>query len=256
MSPEEKTVIAGIFDRLAQAENQPRDAEAERFIAERIQAQPYAPYVMAQAIYVQEQALTNLNQEVEQLRAQVEELSRRPQARRRVRAASCRACSAAARAQPQPQSQPYRPAAPMQAAPMQPDMGGASGPWGRPQPAPRPPARGASRPRRCRRGAWRRLGRGGSGFLGRGDVDGARRRRRHDDRQRAQSSAFSGHGEASKLADGLGLGESGKESDKRSPADAGSDASAADKGWQDASGGDEDDDPGFDDGGFDDTDFA
>ena len=58
MTPQERDVIAGIFDRLKQAANQPRDPEAERYIAERLREQPYAPYAMAQSVYVQEQALT------------------------------------------------------------------------------------------------------------------------------------------------------------------------------------------------------
>ena len=71
MTPQERDVIAGIFDRLRQSANQPRDPEAENFIAERLREQPYAPYAMAQAVYVQEQALANLNQQVESLQAQL-----------------------------------------------------------------------------------------------------------------------------------------------------------------------------------------
>lgn len=78
MTPQERDVIAGIFDRLKQAANQPRDPEAESFIAERLREQPYAPYAMAQAVYVQEQALTNLHAQVEELQAQVQELKERP----------------------------------------------------------------------------------------------------------------------------------------------------------------------------------
>jgi hypothetical protein len=78
MTPQERDVIAGIFDRLKQAANQPRDPEAERFIADRLREQPYAPYAMAQAVYVQEQALTNLQAQVEELQAQVRELQERP----------------------------------------------------------------------------------------------------------------------------------------------------------------------------------
>ncbi|WP_306227448.1 DUF2076 domain-containing protein [Bosea beijingensis] len=77
MTPQERDVIAGIFDRLRQAANQPRDPEAENFIAERLREQPYAPYAMAQAVYVQEQALANLNQQVESLQAQLREAQNR-----------------------------------------------------------------------------------------------------------------------------------------------------------------------------------
>jgi uncharacterized protein len=74
MSPEEKNVIGGIFDRLKAAEGQPRDTEAEAFIAERIKGQPYAPYVMAQSIYAQEQALINMNGQMEQMQARLQQL--------------------------------------------------------------------------------------------------------------------------------------------------------------------------------------
>ncbi|MDU0339465.1 DUF2076 domain-containing protein [Bosea rubneri] len=80
MTPQERDVIAGIFDRLRQAANQPRDPEAENFIAERLREQPYAVYAMAQSIYVQEQALANLQAQAQQLQAEVEELRRQPAA--------------------------------------------------------------------------------------------------------------------------------------------------------------------------------
>ncbi len=80
MTPQERDVIAGIFDRLKQVSNQPRDPEAERLIAERLAAQPYAPYAMAQAVHVQEQALLNLQARIEQLQQEVEDLRSQPQA--------------------------------------------------------------------------------------------------------------------------------------------------------------------------------
>jgi len=79
MNQQERQVISDIFDRLKQAANQPRDPEAERFIAEKLREQPYAPYAMAQSIYVQEQALTHLSQQVEQLQAELEQSRRQPQ---------------------------------------------------------------------------------------------------------------------------------------------------------------------------------
>jgi hypothetical protein len=79
MNEQEREVISDIFRRLEQVANQPRDPEAERFIAEKLRQQPYAPYVMAQAVYVQEQALANLQAENEQLRAELDQASRQPQ---------------------------------------------------------------------------------------------------------------------------------------------------------------------------------
>jgi hypothetical protein len=79
MNDQERQVISDIFRRLEQVANQPRDPEAERFIAEKLHEQPYAPYAMAQAVYVQEQALANLQAENEHLRAELDQASRRPQ---------------------------------------------------------------------------------------------------------------------------------------------------------------------------------
>jgi hypothetical protein len=79
MNEQERQVISDIFRRLEQVAHQPRDPETERFIADKVRQQPYAPYALAQAVYVQEQALANLNAEVEQLRAEVDQLRRAPQ---------------------------------------------------------------------------------------------------------------------------------------------------------------------------------
>ncbi|WP_414471910.1 DUF2076 domain-containing protein [Microvirga sp. M2] len=79
MNDQEREIIADIFRRLEQVANQPRDPEAERFIADRLRMQPYAPYAMAQAIFVQEQALARLQAENDQLRAELDHLSRQPQ---------------------------------------------------------------------------------------------------------------------------------------------------------------------------------
>ncbi|MEZ0171997.1 DUF2076 domain-containing protein [Microvirga sp. TS319] len=79
MNDQEREIIADIFRRLEQVANQPRDPEAERFIADRLRQQPYAPYAMAQAIFVQEQALARLQAENDQLRAELDHLSRQPQ---------------------------------------------------------------------------------------------------------------------------------------------------------------------------------
>ncbi|MGO4572932.1 DUF2076 domain-containing protein [Microvirga sp. 2TAF3] len=79
MNDQERQVIADIFRRLEQVANQPRDPEAEAFIADRVRQQPYAPYAMAQALFVQEQALANLHAENEALRTELENARRQPQ---------------------------------------------------------------------------------------------------------------------------------------------------------------------------------
>ena len=79
MNEQERQVIDDIFRRLEQVANQPRDPEAERYIADKLRRQPYAPYALAQSVFVQEQAVANLGAELEQLRAEQQEQPRQPQ---------------------------------------------------------------------------------------------------------------------------------------------------------------------------------
>ena len=80
MNPQERQVIDGIFERLKAVANQPREPEAERYIADLVRQQPYATYALAQSVYVQEQAMLNQQALIEQLQAQVAELQARPAA--------------------------------------------------------------------------------------------------------------------------------------------------------------------------------
>ena len=154
MNNQEREVISDIFRRLEQVADQPRDPEAERFIAEKIRQQPYAPYAMAQAIHVQEQALTNLHQHVQQLEAELERLQNQPRQSGGLLASLFGGGS----------REPERPQRPMGASFGQPqygaqpgDMGGQPGPWGGGQPG----MMGAGQP-----GPSGAPQRGGSGFLG------------------------------------------------------------------------------------------
>jgi len=75
MDSNDRQAISGLFDRLAQVERQspPRDAEAERFIAEAIAGQPGAPYYLAQTVVVQEQALNVAQARIDRLEADLAE---------------------------------------------------------------------------------------------------------------------------------------------------------------------------------------
>lgn len=74
MDQNDRQAIAGLFDKLSQAERQSpyRDAEAERFIAGEIARQPGAPYYMAQTIVVQDHALTNAQARIEALEGELQ----------------------------------------------------------------------------------------------------------------------------------------------------------------------------------------
>ena len=74
MSPEERDLLTGLFDRIRSAANTPRDQEAETLIQDAIKAQPYAPYLLAQTVLVQDQALRAANDRLQRLEGKVKEL--------------------------------------------------------------------------------------------------------------------------------------------------------------------------------------
>jgi len=69
MSPEERQLLVGLFERTKSAANGPRDQEAEAFISDQIRQQPSAPYLLAQTVIVQDQALQGANARIEELEA-------------------------------------------------------------------------------------------------------------------------------------------------------------------------------------------
>ncbi len=145
MSPEERQLLAGLFDRTRAASANPRDKEAEAYIAEAVREQPYATYLLAQAVIVQDQALGAANEKLQQLEARVKELEAaqttsggsflgglfgggRPAAPTSVPSAGAAPASAPA-ASPSPwgRQQAPQPAAPQYAQPMQQAQPQASG---------------------------------------------------------------------------------------------------------------------------------
>lgn len=71
MTPEERSLIDGLFDRMKSAAGQPRDADAEALIARRVQEAPYAPYALAQTVLVQDHALQQAMARIQELEEQV-----------------------------------------------------------------------------------------------------------------------------------------------------------------------------------------
>jgi uncharacterized protein len=74
MSPEERDLLTGLFDRIGNAASTPRDKDAETLILDATKAQPYAPYYLAQTVLVQDQALQAANNRLQELEAKVKEL--------------------------------------------------------------------------------------------------------------------------------------------------------------------------------------
>jgi hypothetical protein len=74
MSPEERQLLTGLFDRVRAAAGNPRDKEAEALIADETKSQPYAPYLLAQTVIVQDQALNAANERLQDLEGKVRQL--------------------------------------------------------------------------------------------------------------------------------------------------------------------------------------
>ncbi|HEX8046975.1 DUF2076 domain-containing protein, partial [Rhizobium sp.] len=74
MSPEERQLLASLFDRVRSAAGTQRDADAETFINQSVRDQPYAPYLLAQAVIMQEQGMKAAADRIQQLEARVHEL--------------------------------------------------------------------------------------------------------------------------------------------------------------------------------------
>ncbi|MBL8587087.1 MAG: DUF2076 domain-containing protein [Methylobacteriaceae bacterium] len=80
MTPDERQMLAGLFDRVRDAARNPRDAQAEAYIAERVREAPHAAYALAQAVLVQDQALAAADERIRQLEAELREAEQaRPQ---------------------------------------------------------------------------------------------------------------------------------------------------------------------------------
>jgi len=71
MTPEERQMLADLFERVGSTATNPRDAQAEAFIDDAVRAQPHAPYVLAQTVLVQQQALENASRRLAELETQV-----------------------------------------------------------------------------------------------------------------------------------------------------------------------------------------
>src|ERR1700744_5201320 len=70
MSPEERQMLADLFERIRANAAAPRDPQAEAFINDAVRQQPYAPYILAQTVLVQQRALEGAAHRISELEAQ------------------------------------------------------------------------------------------------------------------------------------------------------------------------------------------
>jgi uncharacterized protein len=73
MTPQETELVNALFDRLAPLETAPRDAAAERLIADGLQRAPHAVYALVQTALVQDEVLKRANARIEELQTQADE---------------------------------------------------------------------------------------------------------------------------------------------------------------------------------------
>jgi hypothetical protein len=74
MTPEERQMLGGLFQRVNSAAATQRDPEAESFINDAVRTAPHAPYVLAQTVLVQQQALEAAANHISQLEAAAQQV--------------------------------------------------------------------------------------------------------------------------------------------------------------------------------------
>lgn len=138
MSPDERQMISGLFDRVRDAERAPRDRDAEAYIAGRAKESPNAAYTLAQVVLVQEQALGAAQRRIEELEGELRAAQAQSQPAQGGFLSSIFGSSTPARPAPAPSNTAWGRSAP----PPPPSYGGPQqgygapqpgGPWGAPQ---------------------------------------------------------------------------------------------------------------------------
>jgi uncharacterized protein len=76
MTPEERDLIAGLFERMRGMGTIDKDREAEELIARSVRQAPDAPYMLVQSVLVQEHALQEAGARIEELEDRVRDLER------------------------------------------------------------------------------------------------------------------------------------------------------------------------------------
>jgi hypothetical protein len=78
MTPQERQLVAELFDRLAALENEPRDPDAEKAIREGLAQAPHAIYPLVQSVLVQDEALKQADARIRELEGYPAEAAEQP----------------------------------------------------------------------------------------------------------------------------------------------------------------------------------
>jgi len=78
MTPQERELIDGLFQRLKAADTPQKDNEADALIKQRVAEQPSAPYLLVQTTLVQEHALNAAQQRIAQLEGELSNRQAQP----------------------------------------------------------------------------------------------------------------------------------------------------------------------------------
>ena len=148
MTPEERQMLGGLFQRVNAAAATSRDAEAEAFINDAVRAAPHAPYVLAQTVLVQQHALEAAANRISELEAAAQGAGQSEEhgsflgnLGKTIFGAGAPPTRPGAdpqaypRAQAAPPPQGYPPPPPQGYPPPPPGYPPQPGPWGQPQPS-------------------------------------------------------------------------------------------------------------------------
>jgi uncharacterized protein len=141
MTPEERNLISGLFDRLSQAASQARDAEADQLIRSKVAEIPAAPYLLVQSTLVMQQAVSNAQSRIAALEKQVAEGNSAAGTQQGGGGFLAGVASLFGGGQPHAQPQRTTPPPPPP-TPLQPAQAQPSQPYGYPPPVPQASGRG------------------------------------------------------------------------------------------------------------------
>lgn len=74
MTPEERNLISGLFDRMRSYGTVEKEREADQMISSMVRQNPDSPYMLVQSVLIQDQALVTANDRVQQLESRVRDL--------------------------------------------------------------------------------------------------------------------------------------------------------------------------------------